>query len=53
MRAFEIAEFDELVVDEAGVAVGDEQMAFTGSDGELREELGGGGPGGDYDCACG
>jgi hypothetical protein len=33
--AFEVAEFDELMVEEAGVAVGDGEVAFAGFDGEL------------------
>ncbi len=45
--AFEIAEFDELVVDEAGITVSNEEMAFAGLDIEMGKHLAGGGAGGE------
>jgi len=45
--AFEIAEFDELMVNEAGITVGNEEMAFAGLDIEMGKHLAGGGAGGE------
>ena len=50
--ALEVAEFDELVGQKAGVAVGDEEMAFAGGDRGPGDETGDGGSGSENDDAC-
>lgn len=49
MGALEVAEFDELVGQKAGVAVCDEEMAFAGGDRGPGDETGDGGSGGEDD----
>ena len=51
LGAGHVAEFDQLVADQAGVAVGDGEVAFAGPDGEAGEEFGGHGAGGADDGA--
>jgi hypothetical protein len=49
MGALQVAEFNQLMVDESGVTIGNEQVTFAGLEFQAGNELAGGGTGGEND----